>query len=145
METLFIDKTESTPEITFNFSEGILEIKGVSIPEDTDEFYQPILDALNNYVGDLDLEEEEENETDSEQSQSEKSISILFKFIYINTGTSAVIVKMLKKLEEIEGTDFSVQVQWYYEEADEDMKDLGDYFHSFTELPFETIAIEEID
>ena len=52
---------------------------------------------------------------------------------------------MLKKLEEIEGTDFSVQVQWYYEEADEDMKDLGDYFHSFTELPFETIAIEEID
>ncbi len=128
MEDIIIEKTESTPAINFNFQQGLFEIKGVSIPEDTEEFYKPLTDALESYL--LDLENE--------------NIDIVFKFIYINTGTSAVIARIIKSLENLDLERYNVAIKWYHEEGDEDMKDLGDYFHSFTSLPFETIPCEEI-
>jgi hypothetical protein len=36
-------------------------------------------------------------------------------------------------------------VEWYYEEEDEDMKELGNHFKIITELPFEFYAQEEIN
>jgi len=128
MENIKIERSDSTPSILIDFDEKYLEIKGVSIPEDTEDFYNPLLKALEEYI--------EAGETGE--------VHIVFKFIYINTGTSAVIVKILKLLEGFDTEEADIKIEWFYEENDEDMKDLGDYFHSFTELPFETVSCEEI-
>jgi SiaC family regulatory phosphoprotein len=130
MKDILIENTDSTPYASFFSQQGLLEIKGVSIPEDTEEFYRPIFNALEDYI-----QFYEENGA---------SIDAVFKFIYINTGTSATIVKILKILEGLDPEKYTIAIKWYHEEADEDMKDLGDYFNSFTSVPFEIISIEEI-
>jgi SiaC family regulatory phosphoprotein len=125
---LYIKESPTTPEVKFNFETGELEIKGVSIPEDTDEFYNPLLEALEDYL----------------TNHNPEKITISFKLIYVNTSTSAVLGKIIKLLEPEESENRQVIVNWYYEMEDEDMKDLGEDFNSFTTLKFELIPCEEI-
>ena len=128
MDDIFIKEAPTTPEVRFNFEEGELEIKGVSIPEDTEEFYNPLLEAIEEYI----------------KIENPKKITVSFKLIYVNTSTSAVLGKMIKILEPLEDGDRIVNINWYYEAEDEDMKDLGEDFNSFTKLHFELIPCEEI-
>lgn len=128
MEDIFIKEAPTTPEVRFNFQEGELEVKGVSIPEDTEEFYNPLLESLEEFI----------------KFHAPPKITMTFKLIYVNTSTSAVLGKMIKTLEPREGEDRNVHVNWYYEIEDEDMKDLGEDFNSFSKLPFELIPCDEI-
>ena len=50
MEELKIEGSAKTPTIEFNGS-GELLLKGRSIPENSIEFYKPILDWIENYGG----------------------------------------------------------------------------------------------
>lgn len=126
MDNIFIKEAPTTPEIRFDFEEGVLEIKGVSIPEDTDEFYSPVHNALEEYLS---------------GEKPPEEITVYFKLIYVNTSTIAVLGKMIKALET---SDCSVNVKWYYEMEDDDMKDLGEDFSSFSNLQFEMIPCQEI-
>lgn len=130
MEELFVEETDTTPQVHFKPEEGNIEIKGISIPEDAEAFYNPILAKLEEYI-----EEEPQPNTD-----------VWFKLVYINTGTSAMIAKLIKIVESLdEKENCTINICWYYEEEDEDMKDLGDYFSSFTELVFDFVPMEEIE
>ncbi len=129
MENIFIKEAPTTPEVRFDFEEAYLEIKGVSIPEDTEEFYNPLIEAIEEYI----------------KTEFPKEITLSFKLIYVNTSTSAVLGKMIKILEPIEGEDRVVNVNWYYEVEDEDMKDLGEDFNSFSKLNFDLIPCDEIN
>lgn len=128
MENIFIKEAPTTPEVKFDFEEGYLEIKGVSIPEDTEEFYNPLIEAIEEYI----------------KTEFPPQITLSFKLIYVNTSTSAVLGKMIKILEPLEGEDRVVNVNWYYEAEDEDMKDLGEDFNSFSKLNFDLISCDEI-
>jgi hypothetical protein len=128
MDEIIIKEAPTTPEVRFNFEKGELEIKGVSIPEDTEEFYLPLLEAIEKYI----------------KTENPKQITVSFKLIYVNTSTSAVLGKMIKILEPLEGDEREVFINWYYESEDEDMKDLGEDFSTFSKLHFELIACEEI-
>lgn len=130
IEEIFVEETDTTPQVHFLPEEGSIEIKGISIPEDAETFYNPILEQLEKYI-----EEQPQPKTD-----------VLFKLVYINTGTSAMIAKLIKIVEALDKKeDCEINICWYYEEEDEDMKDLGDYFSSFTELLFDFIPMEEIE
>ena len=50
MEILNLEGTEDTPKIMLDKGNGIFEISGRSLPEDTAEFYQPILEWLEVYA-----------------------------------------------------------------------------------------------
>ena len=51
MEPIIIEGTPKTPTVKFDSSEGVFEIKGRSIPENSIEFYKPLVDALDKYAG----------------------------------------------------------------------------------------------
>ena len=53
MKELIINETQNTPGVNFNPFDGILEIEGKSIPEKPDEFYNPLLDWINQYFEDI--------------------------------------------------------------------------------------------
>lgn len=128
MEDIYVKESPTTPEVRFKASTGDFEIKGVSIPEDTEEFYKPITDWLEEYI----------------RTQTPDHIVMAFKLIYVNTSTSAVLGKIIKLLEPPAGKELDIKIQWYYEEEDEDMRDLGEDFNSFTKLKFELVACDEI-
>ena len=116
MEILNLEGTEDTPKIILDKSNGIFEISGRSLPEDSAEFYQPVLDWLAEYAG-----------------SSNPKTDFVFKLEYFNTASSKLILDVLSKLENID----SITVHWYYHEDDEDMEEAGQEFAELVEVPFE--------
>ena len=51
MESIKIDGTPKTPTVNFDIESGLLELIGRSIPENSIEFYKPVLEGLDQYSG----------------------------------------------------------------------------------------------
>lgn len=109
MEILNIEHTPKTPSITFNPKQGKLELKGRSIPENSIDFYKPLLDSLDQYA-----------------SNPVSPTQVDFQLEYFNTSSSKCIVSALKLLETIHKNGTPVIINWHYEEGDDDMKDSGE-------------------
>jgi hypothetical protein len=104
MEKYAIEGTPKTPTISFDIQGGVLEIKGRSIPENSIEFYKPLVDALDKY-----------------SSSSKPATTVNIQLEYFNTSSSKCILDVFKKLETIHKSGSAVTINWYYEEDDEDM------------------------
>ena len=129
MQNIMIAATENTPSVHFDFQEGVFEISGVSFPEYAKEFYEPILESLKEYTA---------------HPLTPKTI-LKFKFTYFNTGTNSFITDLIKEMEKLSDLHgHEVDVIWYYEEEDEDMKEIGDYFDTLTHLSVKFEPCEEI-
>ncbi len=126
MEHISIEGSPKTPTVKFDASEGIVEIKGRSIPENSIEFYKPLVDWLEEYKKDpLPL------------------TKVNIQLEYFNTSSSKCILDVFKKLEAIHKAKHDVVVNWYYEEDDEDMLEAGEDYESIIRIPFKMIEIAE--
>lgn len=127
MEDLNIEGSAKTPSVKFLAGNGVLELKGRSIPENSIEFYKP----LNNWIDGY-----------GDNPKAETTVDI--KLEYFNTSSSKCILDLFKKLEEINGDKTTVKVNWYFEEDDEDMEEAGEDYQAIIGLPFNMIEVEEI-
>ncbi len=124
MEDLKHEGTAKTPLVEFS-SNGELLLKGRSIPENSIEFYKPLIEWLESY---------------SESPNSTTVLSVQLE--YFNTSSSKCILDVFKKLESVSGSE--ITVKWHYEEDDEDMLEAGEDYEAIIDLPFEMIEVEEI-
>jgi hypothetical protein len=126
MESIIIEGTPKTPTVEFNAEEGKVEIKGRSIPENSVEFYNPLIAWLEEYGN---------NPKDVTQ--------VNIQLEYFNTSSSKCILDVFKKLESLAKAGNDIKVNWFYEEDDEDMLEAGEDYQSIIKLPFKMIEIEE--
>jgi len=126
MEPILIEGTPKTPTIKFDSATGEFEIKGRSIPENSVEFYRPLIDWLDLY----------------KETPNNKTV-VNIKLEYFNTSSSKCILDVFKKLETIHKAKNEVEVNWYYEEDDEDMLEAGEDYESIIRVPFKMIEIVE--
>ena len=124
MEDLSLEGTAKTPTVEFKVA-GELLIKGRSIPENSIEFYKPLIDWIAAY---------------SDNPKANTLVNIQLE--YFNTSSSKCILDVFKKLESI--SDSTVSVKWYYEEDDEDMLEAGEDYEAIIDLSFEMIEVEEL-
>ncbi|HAI74870.1 MAG TPA: nuclear pore complex subunit, partial [Microscillaceae bacterium] len=87
MDVINLEGTEDTPKIILDRNNGIFEISGRSLPEDSAEFYQPILDWLQEYA-----------------KGPNPDTTFIFKLEYFNTASSKLILDILSKLEQVPNT-----------------------------------------
>ena len=97
-----------------------MSISGRSIPENSIEFYQPLLDWVQVNL----------------QSDS-TSLEISIRLEYFNTSSSKCIMDLLKRVEK---APCEATVLWYYENEDEDMLEAGEDYDAIIEIPFKLIA-----
>jgi hypothetical protein len=126
MEPISFEGTAKTPTISIDSQTGIVEIKGRSIPENSIEFYKPVIDWLDEYA---------KNPKDITQ--------VNIQLEYFNTSSSKCILDVFKKLEAIHKGKNEVVINWYYEEDDEDMLEAGEDYESIIRVPFKMIEIVE--
>ncbi|TAL71220.1 MAG: DUF1987 domain-containing protein [Bacteroidetes bacterium] len=126
MEPIIIEGTPKTPTVKFDSTEGVFEIKGRSIPENSVEFYKPLVDWLDAY----------------KETPLTKTV-VNIRLEYFNTSSSKCILDVFKKLEAIHKAKNEVEVNWYYEEDDEDMLEAGEDYESIIRVPFKMIEIVE--
>ena len=126
MEKINIESTPKTPSISFDFEKGFLEIKGRSIPENSIEFYKPIVESLEKYG-----------------SKPQGTTTVNIQLEYFNTSSSKCILDVFKKLESIHKGGNQLEINWYYEQDDEDMLEAGEDYQAIINVPFKMIQIEE--
>lgn len=124
MDRFFLEGTPKTPNIDFNGASGMFEISGRSIPENSVEFYRPVLDWLDSYI-----------------ERSVEHITLVVKLEYFNTSSSKCLVDVFRRLERMYQKGTYIHVKWFYEPEDEDMQDSGLDFKEITRLPLEMVLL----
>ena len=125
MENINYLATEKTPEVNFDFQKGEFLVRGISIPENTVDFYHGLIFALREYAKD---------------PQPNSILRIGLE--YFNTSTSVIILKILNALEMAESS--KVEVIWYYEEDDIEMEEVGLDFKEMTSVSFNLHPVEDL-
>ena len=128
MEPLNLEGSPKTPHVHFDPITGLLELKGRSIPENSIDFYKPLIDWIDKY---------------GRTPNSKTALHV--QLVYFNTSSSKCILDVFKKLELVRTTGNEVSVLWHYEEDDEDMLEAGEDYQAIINIPFKMIQIEEVD
>ena len=126
MERIFIEPTRVTPLINFDPYDGILELKGRSSPENSIQFYQHLIEGLDELI---------EGESDSFVAN--------FAFDYFNTSSSKCLFDVFKRLRKLKQNGKELTINWFYEEDDEDMMEAGEDYCDLLDLDFNFIEIED--
>jgi hypothetical protein len=127
MENLVIKATEQTAEVVLDATNGKIEFSGVSIPEDSYSFFTPILRWIEQYI-----------------EKPQKKTVASFNIMYCNTSSSMYISEILRKLRKLKNSGNEIEINWYYEEEDDDMRLLGEDFKRISQLNFKIIATPSI-
>ncbi len=122
---LEIEATNKSPYVMFDPEKGLLEIKGRSIPENSVEFYNPLMKLLDEFA--------------HNPSASKTQVNIHLE--YFNTSSSKCLLDIFKKLESINEKGSEVIVNWHFEEDDEDMQEAGEDYQAITNLKFNMIQV----
>jgi hypothetical protein len=122
--SLQVKPTVKTPGIEFDSKSGTITINGISIPEDPQEFFEPLNSQLDEYI----------------LNPSDNTF-LNFRLEYFNTSTTLIIRNLIRKLRDISNkTNF--KVKWYFEAEDEDMEEAGEEFKMlFNDVDFEIIGV----
>lgn len=128
MNNILLDGSAKTPTVHFDSGTGQLELRGRSIPENSIEFYKPLIDWIDNYARD-----------------PKPSTQLRVQLEYFNTSSSKCILDLFKKLEAVRNSGNEVLVLWHYEADDEDMLEAGEDYQAIINLPFKMIQVEEVD
>jgi hypothetical protein len=127
MDSINIEGTPKTPTISFDAETSVIEIKGRSIPENSIEFYKPLVDWLYKFA-----------------DVAQGVVNVNIQLEYFNTSSSKCILDVFKKLENIQNkSKAEVAINWYYEEDDEDMLEAGEDYQSILKIPFNMVEIAE--
>lgn len=128
MANIILDGSPKTPTVHFDGTTGQLELRGRSIPENSIEFYKPLIDWIDQYARD-----------------PKPTTQLRVQLEYFNTSSSKCILDLFKKLEGVRKSGNEVLVLWHYEVDDEDMLEAGEDYQAIINIPFKMIQIEEVD
>ena len=123
MESLSIEGSPKTPTIVLDPIQGLLEIKGRSNPENSVDFYRPVMEWIEEYV----------------KAPVQKS-TVNIQLEHFNTSSSKSILDIFKRLEAIQKVDRKVVINWYYEADDEEILEAGETYETMTDIPFIMVA-----
>lgn len=119
MDHLRIESTQSTPAIFCDPQAGTVEIHGDSYPENSFEFFAPVMEWIEAYL----------RETD-------RMLTLHLHLLYLNTSSVKAMMDIFEMLEEAHGTGRSVATNWYYDEQNERVAELAEEFKEDCTFPF---------
>ena len=120
---VYIEGTRKTPSITLD-PKGIIKIEGRSIPEDAELFFKDLVSWVNEYI-----------------VSPDGTTRVDLCFEYLNSGTSKVVLNLLKVLKELNPVNHKLTVNWYYEEGDDDILERGEYFSSVLDMKINFLEV----
>jgi len=124
MENLSIEETKYTPKISMNAATGVIEMTGKSYPENTFEFYAPVMSWLDEYF-----------------SEKAADITVVnMEIIYFNSSSSKLFFDFFDVLDEAKD-DNKIEVNWIYDEDNESAEEAGeDFIEDFENLTIKLVV-----
>jgi hypothetical protein len=126
MEPLHIHHTKTTPSIVFDVAKNEFRITGRSIPADATVFYSPADKWAEKFTATFEG----------------KEISIAIMLDHLNTGSVRSILTILTRFIRMKQRGKTVNIDWHYEQEDEDIRDKGEEMSMILEHPFRFISFK---
>jgi hypothetical protein len=126
MENLRIEKTRSTPEVFFDSATGILTLCGESYPENSFEFYQPILAWVSEFL-----------------ATHEGPTIFNIELSYLNTGSTKCMMDLLDLFEDAFKTGRKITVNWHCDPENDRAMEAAEEFQEEVTVPFSIVSIGE--
>jgi hypothetical protein len=123
MEAKRLVGTDESPEVILDKKTNEFKFQGKSLPEDVKEFYNPILEWVEQYAMD----------------PNEETV-VEFNMEYFNSASSKQILDILERFAMITEKGKKIAVKWHYMQDDEDMEDAGESYADIVDMPFELIS-----
>lgn len=126
MDKLFIQSTNSSPEIEFSPEDNVYRMLGESCMSDANLFYAPVLEWLREFG-------------------SGENVSATYKFHF--SAISQTSMKMLLfvcqeiKSMQIDGSE--IHVSWCFSKGAADLKEIGQDISYMTELEFDFVIMDD--
>lgn len=134
METksLHIEGSEFTPDINFDVH-GNFIMSGVSRPEDVSKFYEKPINWITKYKNEI-LEH-------AENKYKYTKIHFVFKMKYFNSASAKHMLKMMELLKGFESMGLEIEIDWFYDESDEQLLEDGQDLSEAVDIPFNFIKM----
>ena len=123
MEILKFEETKYTPLVELN-PNGTITLIGKSYPENTFEFYAPMMDWLENYF----------------DGNATEITTVNMEIIYFNSSSSKLFFDFFDLLEE-KSADNKIEINWIYDEENESAEEAGeDFIEDFEDLNIKLVV-----
>ena len=122
MEIIKMEETSKTPSVYFDANQGLIEITGRVIPEDSKKFFSPLINWVKMY-----------------KNSPCKKTTVNIKLEYFSTSASKLILELLKELEHIYKEKYDIVINWFYELDDSSMIEAFDAYQSMIIVPINGI------
>ena len=118
MKNLHIQQTKYTPEITLDVEKGLIELQGKSYPENTFEFYKPVMEWLEEYF----------------DGKAQEKTVVNMEIIYFNSSSSKLFFDLFDLLDEAKD-EYQIEINWIFDEENESAEEAGeDFIEDFEDL-----------
>ncbi|MEM6641790.1 MAG: DUF1987 domain-containing protein [Bacteroidota bacterium] len=119
-----IESTKTTPYVSFTSSKKLLEIKGVSSPDNTPVFYSPVFTFLESIA-----------------SYDIQHLNVCFSLLYFNSSSAKAFYNILKRIKGLTGA-MTYKIDWFCDENDEDMIESVEDFMDLLDLDIRILETE---
>jgi len=110
LKNLFVEQTDKTPLIDFNYLNGELILSGKSIPINAPRIFEPLLEWVNDYV-----------------KNPRQTTNLRLNLEYFNTASSIWLAKIVKSLSGITKPESVLILHIYFPIEDfDDIDDIKD-------------------
>lgn len=128
-----LKETNATPSIHFDIKQNIFEICGCSRPENVRDFYLPIVEWLECFC----------QQAEEYRSRFESDPAIFkFKLTYFNSASAKFILDIMMSINNLHSAGIKTSIDWFYEEGDDDMLDVGAELSEMVDFDFRYVILE---
>ena len=127
MADLCYEATDTTPAITLDRAERLLEIRGESYPENALEFYRPLVAAVDAVLA----------------GGQEAGLTLRVELSYLNTSTVKVLMDLLDRAEDAHQEGVPVAVEWLYDPENDRSLEMAEELREDIAVPFRLVPAGE--
>jgi len=120
MKCLEITASNNTPHIILDVDSNIFSIEGKSFPEDSKEFYRPVIEWMDEF-----------------KTTNPKSMKVHFNLFYLSSSSIISVKQFLMKVVDLNNSGTQTTIVWSHDDDDDDIKKTGEDYQKLTKLNFE--------
>lgn len=120
-----IEATKMTPQVVLDPNENSLSLSGKLFPSNAAEFFDPLFELVEKHL-----------------AKSDRLI-INVSVTYLNSAATKMLLRLFERVAEISESGKSAQINWYHDEMDDDMKEIGEDLNELVSLPVVVIVNEK--
>lgn len=122
IEPLLLEAGKYTPAVRFDPLKGVLELVGESYPENTAQFYAPLFDWIERYIGAL---------------KPGERLEVVLELSYFNSSSSKALMDLFDRLIKAKKRGLAPVVRWLHDPHNPSAKENGEEFaEDLVELDF---------